>query len=820
MAERTLTAAYRLQLHAGFTFADAEHVVPYLADLGVSHLYLSPILQAAPGSMHGYDVVDHSRVSTELGGGEALVSLATAAHARGLGVVCDVVPNHMCIPEPEHLNRQLWDVLGHGHRAESARWFDIDWDVCGDRLGLPLLGAPLDEVIDAGELVLDSIRLTQGGDQAVLRYYDHVFPVADGTQDTQGDDVAAVAARQHYLLGDWRDKARLLGHRRFFDVDTLIAVRVEDPDVFAATHAVLVDLHRRGILDGFRIDHPDGLADPEQYLARLAEATDGGWVVVEKILEGHERLPTTWATAGSTGYDAVNVIQTALAPPTGTALDAIWREVGGDETVAEVALAAKRQVLTELLAPEVARLSRLVRRAGADAGVDLADRHLADGDIGPALAELLAHVDVYRAYLRPGHRADPTALQRLDDIVAAARRARPDLSAALDALRLLVGDVDAASAAGRDLVVRFQQVCGPVMAKGVEDTTFYRYNRLTALNEVGGDPTALDSPGPQPLHAWAAHQQRHFPQALTTLSTHDTKRSEDVRARLLAMAGEVDAWTSLWKQVRTHADTGRVDGAMAYLVFQTLLGGWPIGADRLAPYVEKAMREAKHHTGWLNPDDDYEQRVQTFVTDCLHDQELTRQLAAVLERHGGVVRARTLTAKLWQLTLPGVPDIYQGCETVALSLVDPDNRRPVDFAALRFRLDRLDTYGPQHWAEPGAATDLDDAKLWLTAQALRLRRDHPRAFGEQATYQPLASSDQVVAFARQHPGAAGVTVVAAARLAAGTASVTLPDGGWRDVLTDRHHDATTSELFASLPVALLVSDTTGGDVSSPSGDRR
>ncbi|MEJ7689021.1 MAG: alpha-amylase family glycosyl hydrolase [Nocardioidaceae bacterium] len=326
MGERPLTATYRLQLHADFTFTDAEHVVPYLADLGVSHLYLSPILSAAPGSMHGYDVVDHGRVSEDLGGEPALLSLADTAHAHGLGIVCDVVPNHMCIPEPEYLNRQLWDVLRHGREAPSASWFDIDWDLLDGRLGLPVLGAALAEVIDAGELVLDKVD-TAGGSEAVLRYHGHVFPVADGTDD---GSVADIAGRQHYLLGSWRDKRSLLSHRRFFDVDTLIAVRVEDPKVFDTSHSVLIDLHRRGVLDGFRIDHPDGLADPEAYLARLAAATDGAWVVVEKILEGNERLPQPWATAGSTGYDALNVIQTALAPRTGSRLDALWQAAGAE----------------------------------------------------------------------------------------------------------------------------------------------------------------------------------------------------------------------------------------------------------------------------------------------------------------------------------------------------------------------------------------------------------------------------------------------------------------------------------------------------------
>ncbi|MDQ3485552.1 MAG: malto-oligosyltrehalose synthase, partial [Actinomycetota bacterium] len=569
MVDRTHTSTYRLQLHAGFTFADAEQAVPYLARLGVSHLYLSPILQAAPGSMHGYDVVDHGRVSTELGAQAGLVALAGTAHAHGLGVMCDIVPNHMAIPAPEHLNPQLWELLREGRHSKSASWFDVDWDLCDGRLGLPVLGAPLDEVIASGELTLDTVDADGSGPERVLRYHEHVFPLTDGTHEGASDnvDIADLAAGQHYLLGSWREKERLLAHRRFFDVDTLIAVRVEDPAVFDATHAVLLDLHRRGVLDGFRIDHPDGLADPEGYLARLAETSDGAWVVVEKILERSERLPARWATAGTTGYDACSVIQTALAPTTGAELDSLWREVGTGASLAQTELSAKRQVLSELLSPELERLLRLVHRAADEAHLSVGDPATVRG----ALVEILVHVAVYRAYLRPGHQADDESVEQLVRMVHAARQAKPELAAELDLLHRLLGDVASSSEAGRDLVVRFQQVCGPVMAKGVEDTTFYRWNRLIVLNEVGGDPQALDSPGPEGLHAWAAYQQEHWPLGMTTLSTHDTKRSEDLRARLLAVAADSDAWTQSWQHVAVKAARYDVDGPTAYLLFQTLL---------------------------------------------------------------------------------------------------------------------------------------------------------------------------------------------------------------------------------------------------------
>ncbi|MFY9916425.1 MAG: malto-oligosyltrehalose synthase [Nocardioidaceae bacterium] len=801
MSDRPITATYRLQLHEGFTFSDARRVVPYLADLGVSHLYLSPVLQAAPGSMHGYDVVDHSVVSADLGGREGLESLADHAHQHGLGVVVDVVPNHMAIPQPEHLNPQLWDVLTHGRSSAYAHWFDVDWDLCDGRLGLPVLGDTLDAVLAAGELTLEPAGGPAG--TPVIRYHDHVFPVAPETVDDTSE-VGAVLARQHYLLASWRDKDAVLGYRRFFDVDTLIAVRVELDDVFDETHTVLLDLHANGVIAGFRIDHPDGLADPEAYLERLAEVSGGAWVVVEKILVGREQLPASWATAGSTGYDALSAISTALAPSTGHRLDATWRALGGDPSLHDTELAAKRQVVTTMLAPEVARLTR---RATEMSEVQAATaRSTSDNSVRDAFEALLSHVEVYRAYLRPGTPPDPLSLKRLDIMVAAAAVERPDLADTLGVLRRVLADVDSDVPAVRDVVIRFQQVCGPAMAKAVEDTTFYRFNRMLALNEVGGDPAVLDEPGPEHLHAWAGQELQHHPRGLTALSTHDTKRSEDVRARLLALAADVTAWDALWGEVAGRAAGHVVDGPTAYLLFQTMLGAWPIDGERLAAYLVKAMREAKRHTSWNDPDETYEGRVLDLAEDCLHDKSLSRRIAETLEEHDGEIAAITLGAKLLQLTLPGVPDVYQGCESVALSLVDPDNRRPVDFDGLMARLDRLDERQP----DGGAASHfgLADVKLHLTATALRLRRDRPELFGPGSTYTPLPSSPEVIDYTRGRDDGLVATVVQTTAGGPGSATLELPDGRWVDLLSQRVHRGGVlgAEVFGDHPVALLVQE--------------
>lgn len=779
-------ATYRLQLHAGFDFAAAREQVPYLASLGVTHLYLSPILQAAPGSVHGYDVVDHSLVSRDLGGVEALTALAQSAHAHGLGIVVDVVPNHMTLPQPVHLNAQLWDVLRLGRASAYAHWFDIDWDHLGGRLGLPVLGDLVEELVATGELTL-----AWHAGQQVVRYHDQVFPVAPGTA---GDDVTEVLDAQHYELDSWQHKAFVLNYRRFFDVDALVAVRVELPDVFEATHRVLVDLHRRGVIDGFRIDHVDGLADPEGYLELLRGATGGAWVVVEKILGGDERLPSTWATAGTTGYDAVTAITQSLVPDVGEALGARWRDLGGEPDLGAVEDAAKREVVQGLFAPEVDRLTRValaaVEASGQAAPVD-------QERLGAALTELLAHVDAYRAYVRPGHEVAPDSTVRIHRLCERAGRARPDLAATFAQLRALLLDSGPTSEAGAELVVRFGQTCGPVMAKGVEDTTFYRWHRLIALNEVGGDPSLLDRPDADGLHRWARQQAGDHPYGMTTLSTHDTKRSDDVRSRLLALAEDLDGWDSAWARVRSGAERHQVDLPTAYLLMQTLLGVWPLDEERLTDYLRKAVREAKQHTTWTEVDAAYESRVFALCRECLGPAvagEVERVLAAGSEQ----IRATTLATTLLQLTLPGVPDTYQGTELVDLSLVDPDNRRPVDYADRVTRLQRLDA---------GAApVDLSDEKLLVSSRALRLRRERPEVF--TGPYEALVSpSPHLIGFVRGGDVATLVTRWPGALESWGDVSVDLP-GAWTDVLggTTFSDGLRCAELFGDRPVALLVKE--------------
>jgi (1->4)-alpha-D-glucan 1-alpha-D-glucosylmutase len=788
-----VTATYRLQLHAGFTFADAEDVVPYLADLGVSHLYLSPVLQAVPGSPHGYDVLDHSRVNDELGGEAGLVSLAGTAREHGLGLVVDVVPNHMALVAPESANSQLWDVLAHGRDAEHAHWFDVDWDALDGRIGLPVLWDDLDDV-----LAKDDLRLGDENGGQVLRYHDHVFPVAAGTWDGDASaDVAAVLARQHYVLGGWRERDEVLNYRRFFDVDGLIAVRVELPDVFEATHRVLLDLNRRGIVEGLRIDHPDGLADPAGYVERLRAALRPGTALwVEKILESDETLPDDWACDGTTGYDAAKVVGCALVDgAVAPALQRSWEAMGGDASLEHVVAESKRQVVTEVLVPERRRLVRRAREALPDAEADRVDE---------AVVELLVACEVYRVYLRPDgdrdHDPDGVARERLERAGERAGSARPDLKTEIEQLvELATGHLQ--SAAAQDFAVRLQQTWGPVMAKGIEDTAFYRWHRQVGLNEVGGDPELLDSASPDLLHHWGVHQQVHWPLGMTTLSTHDTKRSEDVRARLAAVAGDAESWQRCSEEFAAAARERDLDLPTVHLVWQTLVGIGEVSEERLRGYLVKAMRESKLLTSWLEPDPEYEARVLDLAVEASRPGSLGALVATAVYHNRGALRAHVLGQKLLQLTLPGVPDTYQGCELVDLSLVDPDNRRPVDFDARRERLAHL---------RDGEPRDLDDEKLLVTHRALTLRRELRDSFGDSGDYQPLVgTSRHLVGFVRG--GEVAVLVTRAPRRLEvaggwGQASFALPEGLWRDELTGALHggaDNSCADVLSEYPVALL-----------------
>ena len=769
---RRPTATYRLQLRAEFGFDAAAAVVPYLGRLGVSHVYLSPILQAVRGSAHGYDVVDHTRLSDDLGGGPAWERLVAACRNVGLGLVVDVVPNHMAIPTPEHLNAPLWDVLTHGESSRYATWFDIDWAAGDGKLLMPVLGRPLADCLRDGEIQIDNAA-------GVVRYFDHAFPLAPGTEKLEA---------QHYRLAFWRTANDELNYRRFFDVTSLIGVRVELPEVFEATHAVVLDLVRAGDITGLRIDHPDGLADPAGYLERLRDASGGAWTVVEKILEGDERLPTSWACDGTTGYDAAAAVSGVLTDPAGEPelTSTYARFTGRTASFEEVVEQGKRLATDRLLGAEVDRLVRdldVLRRHDLDAA-DFTARALRE-----AIIELLVAFEVYRAYAD-----DPASQRHIEEAVTTATARAPERRTELEWLGTVLRR-EVGGTAAEPFVTRFEQTTGPAMAKGVEDTAFYRYHRLDALNEVGGNPGHFA----RSVDAWHAYCERiatDWPATMTTLSTHDTKRSEDVRARLLTLAEIPQEWESAVTHWSERA--GGVDPNTDYLVWQTIVGAGRLTKQRLLDYLTKATREAKERTSWTDPDAGFERALAAHVDRIYADEGLLRDIEQWCHDHVDEPgESNALAQKLLQLTMPGVPDVYQGQELSELSLVDPDNRRPVDYE-LRTRL--LDNVASA------------PAKLRVTAAALRLRRERPTAFA--GSYTPLVAAGpaamHALAFRRADAVVTVVTrlPVGLRRLGGfGDTTLPLPHGEWRNVLTDQA--VTTSRLtdvLADLPVALLARD--------------
>ncbi|MGW0315282.1 malto-oligosyltrehalose synthase [Streptomyces flavidovirens] len=779
----TPTATYRLQLRSDFPFSAAEEAVPHLAALGVSHLHLSPVLEAVPGSQHGYDVVDHARVRAELGGEEGLRALSRTAGAHGLGLILDIVPNHMAVPAPESLNRPLWEVLREGPGSPYARWFDIDWEGGGGKVLLPVLAHRIgDELED----------LTVEGE--TLRYYDHAFPLREGTASLPMPELLDA---QWYRLGWWRLARTELNYRRFFTISDLIGVRVEDPEVFAASHAKILELVRDGVVEGLRIDHPDGLADPEAYLRRLGEAVGGRWTVVEKILTGPERLPAEWPVAGTTGYDALYRIDGLFTDPDGTGeLTAHYRDFAGpagdrggywEATVRRSAY----KVLTHELAAETRYLVRTAERICA---ADPALRDYAPWALRTAVRELLVRVPVYRPYVTAGGPCPESAEAAVP--VEAARQVKAaftvrEEAAVVDVVRDLAlgklgGGPDRAA-----FCARFAQTASALRAKSVEDTAFYRYTPLISANEVGGEPGA-PAVSPADFHAFCERLARDWPATGTVLSTHDTKRSADVRARIAVLSECPQRWARLLAGL---VSVPAPDAHLAWTAWQTVLGFGEPDAERLTAALLKSVREAGLHTSWTEQDAGYEQAVADFVAAGPAGPPF-ETVAKFARDLGPYVRANVLGAALLHLTMPGVPDLYQGTEREFRALVDPDNRRPVDFT-------------------PPAADDggLSAEKYAVTVAALGLRRTRPEAFGESGTYTPLTAvgpaADHCVAFCRS-----GETVTAVTRLSLRLAEaggwrdteLVLPEGRWGDVLTRGRAFAgpvRMADLFTERPVALL-----------------
>ncbi|TDB69950.1 malto-oligosyltrehalose synthase [Micromonospora sp. KC723] len=758
VATSRVGSTYRVQVRPGFDLDATAGLTDWLADLGVTHLYSAPLLAACPGSQHGYDVVDHRSVNPELGGEAARQRLVRALRAAGLGLVVDIVPNHAGVAQPA-ANPAWWDVLRRGRESAYAAWFDIDWD--RGRLLLPVLADSPD--------ALDDLKIVDGE----LRYHEHRFPMADGTGE---GTPRQVHDRQHYELVNWRRGDGELTYRRFFAVSDLAGLRVEDPAVFDATHVEILRWVAAGHVDGIRVDHPDGLRDPAGYLARLRAAAPDTWLIVEKVLEYGEELPE-WPVDGTTGYDALAAVCGLFvdsdAEDDFTTLDG--RLTGRHTSWQDLVHDTKRQAATRLLAAELTRLAALAPELDAEVTRD-------------ALAELAACFPVYRGY-------PPEGARHLAAARAEAGRRRPDLAATLDAVTAHLRDP------GHELAARFPQLSGAVMAKGVEDTAYYRWSRFVALNEVGGSPAHFGVP-PERFHRFVAARHARWPASMTTLSTHDTKRGEDVRARLAVLSELPGRWAETVSRWMSRAPLA--DPALAHLLWQSTVGAWPIERQRLHAYAEKAAREASTSTSWADPDLAFEHQMHALVDRMYDDPELRAEITAFVDEITPAGWSNSLGQKLVQLAMPGVPDTYQGTELWENSLVDPDNRRPVDFAVRRGLLARLDAGWRPEVAADGAA------KLLVVSRTLRLRRDHPELF---TGYRPVPAH-----------GPAGAHAVAFDRGGALAVATRLPlrlarAGGWRgtrlpmsgnsvtDVFTGRTYSGAElllDDLLDTYPVALLA----------------
>ena len=877
-------ATYRVQMRAEFGFDDAAAIADYLHDLGVTHFYASPYLQAGKGSTHGYDVLDHSKPNAELGGPEAHARLCQALGSAELGQILDIVPNHMSIASPQQ-NKWWWDVLENGQSSRYAGYFDVDWHPVEAKLRdtvlMPILGDHYGREVEAGH-----VQLSRTGGGFAFHYFDHSMPVAprslndllnEAAREAGSDELAfladsfgnlpiststdiesvvrrhrdkevlrsalarlceespAIAAaidsvvarinaspakvdalveRQNYRLAYWKTAVQELDYRRFFDINTLISLRMEDERVFEDSHRLILKWVREGVLDGLRVDHPDGLRDPAEYFRRLQGAVPKGWIVVEKILEPGEALPEGWPVAGTTGYDYLNRLGGLFIDPLGERpITDFYADFTGEPVDYPAMVRDKKHyVLKELFGSDVNRLVSLLSEVCEH---QKRYRDYTRRELSAMIREVIACFPVYRTYVQAEQGVvSDRDVAYIDEAIEAAKVNRPEVDPELldflrDLLELKVrGDIESR------FVMRFQQNTGPVMAKGLEDTVFYNFNRLVALNEVGGDPGRFGVSVAK-YHEECLATQRSWPTSMTTTTTHDTKRSEDVRARLSLLSEIPEAWGQAvrrWAEHNLKHTTGAFpDRNAEYLLYQILVGAWPIDVERATAYMLKATREAKAITSWTDGNEAYEKALESFIAGILGDRTFVDDLVGFVGPLIAPGRVNSLAQALLKLTSPGVPDIYQGNELWDMSLVDPDNRRPVDYDARRKLLAEVDARGmtPE---EVLRRSDEGLPKLWVTKKALHFRRANPRLFGPEGDYEPIEAggtkADHVVAYTR-----GGGCLVVAPRLPLrlggdwGDTSIVVPGGAWSDLLTGEEiagGEARVGRLLARFPVALLA----------------
>lgn len=881
---RIPSSTYRLQLHSGFRFDQASAIADYLKALGISHVYTSPYLQASPGSMHGYNVVDHQTINVELGGEEGHKHFCERLNKLGMGQVLDIVPNHMATG-PQ--NRYWWDVLENGPSSRFATWFDIDWHSAEAKLHnkvlIPVLGDQYGRVLSQNQ-----VKIEQDCDRFQVRYMDNLFPLAprslaiplskaaeyaqNATLNFIADSLArlpspdssdpeAIQSRhrdktviyellrrlcaersevaqaiaqaadelnqnldaldeflnlQHYRLAYWRTADQDLGYRRFFDINSLIGLRVERLHVFQATHHRVLEWLQNGVLDGVRVDHPDGLRDPQQYFERVREGAPDAWIIGEKILQQEETLRESWPIEGTTGYDFLNICNRLLVQDEGLKeLTGIYASFTREPVDFEAIAHEKRlNVEHEVLGSDINRLASLF--------VEICEnnrdrRDYTRAEIRRAIREVAACLSVYRTYVVP-ERDQITEEDRswINKAVAQAKSYRTGLDPGLlDFIEDVLG-LRARGGLETEFLLRFQQFTSPVMAKGVEDTALYCFNRMIGLNEVGSAPGHGGLPIDE-FHQYCAAMQATHPETMNTLSTHDTKRSDDVRARLAVLTEIPGRWKAAllrWARNNMPLKTGKYpDPNTEYFLYQTLIGAWPIDADRLLAYMEKATREAKQKTNWTTPNPEFDDALKQFIERLLRSEVFLAELQDFVAKILPAARINSLAQTLIKYTAPGIPDTYQGSELWDLHLVDPDNRSPVDYELRRSLLAELER---GLVAEEILQRDESGlSKLWVTYKALHLRNEKPEWFGGDAAYTPLpAAGPKKDHFAGYLRAGSVATVVSRWNLKLGgswsSTSFELPEGRWKNILTGdtvQGGRLRVQLILQRFPVALLARET-------------
>lgn len=779
---RIPVSTYRLQFNREFRFVDALKLVDYLHELGVTDVYSSPILKARPGSAHGYDITDPTQLNPEIGTPEEFDELVRALQARDMGLILDIVPNHMAAS----LDNPWWfDVLEKGADSEYASFFDVNWE--SKKVLLPILARPYGEALENHEIVL---RFDKG--RPVVQYHEQQLPVAAGAENLRVDAVEEILERQHYRLAFWRKAADSINYRRFFDISDLIGLRAEKHEVFRATHSLVLTLVAEGKVTGLRVDHVDGLLDPKNHLDRLPPA----YTVAEKILAGNEDVPCDWKTHGTTGYDFLNIVNGVFVDREGFhQLEKIYSEfTGSTKTFTEVFRERKRQVMRELFPGEV---NGLVRRLSELAEKDRHARDLSTEELKEAFIAVTACLPIYRTYIRD-YEISETDRARIEATLTVAASGSVEAFAFLRRVLLLepawyLRDLKPDYL---DFVVRWQQFTGPVMAKGLEDTTFYVHNPLVSVNEVGGDSNGPEIYfGVDEFHRRNQLRRTRRPYTMNASSTHDTKRSEDVRARINVLSELPAEWAKhLRRWSSMNPSETAPDRNEQVLIYQSLLGAWPIEPERFKQYITKALREGKTHTSWIDVNEDYERRVLSFVDGLYSNEPFFRDFEKFQTKIAHFGSLSSLSQLVLKMTSPGIPDIYRGTELIELNLADPDNRRPVDFSA-RMRLLEQVKGGFD-------SSDLNRLKLFLTWKLLNLRRAYAGVF-LHGDYIPLRvtgpRADHIIAFLRRLHDRC--ILVAVPRL---IAKLPRTKNVWQGTFVEAPHQRVeATALFAELPVAIV-----------------